>query len=255
MLCSSADEKWIIYSPEYSCKSLLEIRTLDASLLKFMLCSILDYHRCLSKQLWKMFKLSANVNATHLDHARKIVAGLQNKCEIKISTFLHVGTTLNKKKFKSKSIRDLILAIREAIFLSPHVEKIFQLALSRGAKIIYRRNQGFRQSRELYDWHVAFRATPAILNDISFQLPTGLLTIARSTPFEGDKSVNSICFPNIWHPELFAQFHYLEIGKLLKCTFLSLLPTDVLVTIVNYSMDEYQLLCRYVELECSQRTN
>lgn len=84
--------------------------------------------------------------------------------------------------------------------------------------------------------------------DASFQLPTGLLTFITITGYRPveeylhncEVTPYSIFYPDFHHPELITTVGKLEQDKL---NF----PSDLNRLICSYSLDTFQVMCRFVE--------
>lgn len=243
-------EKWIKRSPNFKYQSLFDIKNIhpkiytEEPIMKdFVFCIMFGYHRCLPEKLWDTFKISINENLNTFKNVKIIIKKLKDVFEDNIETLISDDSADYECNINyADNIGYLTSYITKLFSNSQDAKKIIFSLFQYNLKISSRINIDF--------WHmfgISGEYIPKNFYDISIKLPTGYLTLGRSIYVPGRRGGYSCEFlPNIYHSDLNSILSDLEFCEIKKYKYFY---DDIIKLVEEYSMDEYQLLCRYIEWE------
>lgn len=209
----------------------------------FLMCCLFGFHRCLPESLWEPFK------GTILDNKQLYhkVLGALDKLSVRQSVGieeLSSGSSVAMDDFLINYVFDHLVEN-----IKPELITILTAARDSNppTPLVARVSEELWKVFDIEPDDADFNADQHFLVDISLQLPTGFLTLLRMIPM-GNQCQHNFCkfYPNLKNEKLLASMTQQEVDMLAAVL---MLPKELVKIIAGYSMDEFQLLCRYVEWE------
>lgn len=223
----------------------------------FMVCCLLGFHRCLPEVLWDAFKKMIKYNKHIYQRSRDAMSNSVKACEIDIgfvlsnSAMIYYGpvklsgvkyTNKHNKRIRGKIYKALVYAVKS-------------LGSSDGSLLdtLYdTRNDEHKLIVcicDVKDYNTHFKLSGVIhhIIDVSLQLPTGTLSLIKSTSPAGENMPIKF-IPCLYNKLLAKELREFEFGVILKLLSSELIK-ELIIIISEYSMDEYQMMCRCVEWE------